>query len=118
MRLKPHQFPLFQSDNNKSTNKPRSFQNFCTFKTGLSDFYKTTQTVLKVSFAKQKPILTQLLLPNKALFRDQVLRKVSDSNTRISNRSETFQSNLPISFKHNCPIERRGYASQLGNLNK
>ena len=36
-------------------NKPRSFQNFCMFKTGLSDFYKTTQTVLKLSFAKQKP---------------------------------------------------------------
>ena len=35
-------------------NKPRSFQNSCTFETGPSDFHKMTLTVLKSSFAKQK----------------------------------------------------------------
>ena len=35
-------------------NKPRSFQNSCTFETGPSDSYKMTLTVLKSSFAKQK----------------------------------------------------------------
>ena len=37
------------------TNKPRSFQNSCTFETRLCDFHKMTLTVLKQSFAKQKP---------------------------------------------------------------
>ena len=35
------------------TNKPRSFQNSCTFETGLSDFHKMTITVLKMHFKKQ-----------------------------------------------------------------
>ena len=37
------------------TNKPRSFQSSCTFETGLSNFRKITLTVLKSSFARQKP---------------------------------------------------------------
>ena len=37
------------------TNKPRSFQDFRTFETGISYFDKTTFTLLKSSFAKQKP---------------------------------------------------------------
>ena len=35
-------------------NKPRNFQSFCMFKTGLSDFHKMTLTVLQLAFAKQK----------------------------------------------------------------
>ena len=41
-------------DNLIITNKPRSFQNSCTFETGLSDFHKMTLTVLKSYFGKQK----------------------------------------------------------------
>ena len=36
-------------------NKPRSFQNSCTFETGLYNFHKMTLTVPKSSFEKQKP---------------------------------------------------------------
>ena len=32
------------------TNRPKSFQNPCTFETALSDFHKVTLTVLKISF--------------------------------------------------------------------
>ena len=37
------------------TNSPRSFQNTCTFETGLPDFHKLTITVLKQYFPKLKP---------------------------------------------------------------
>ena len=69
------------------TNKSRSFQNFCTFKTGLSDFHKMTLTVLKSSFAKQKPRILNYRnykFFNNTLFRDQVLNKLINSNLQIS----------------------------------
>ena len=47
------------------TDKPKSFQNSCTFETGLSDLHKMTLTVLKSSFAKQKPTETCLSVVNK-----------------------------------------------------
>ena len=71
------------------TNRPRSFQNSCTFETGLSDFHKMTLTVLKSSFAKQKPrILNQrdYRFFNNTLFRDQILNKLRDSNFQISDK--------------------------------
>ena len=37
------------------TNFQRSFQSFCTIETGLSDFRRTTVTVMKASFRKLKP---------------------------------------------------------------
>ena len=37
------------------TNRPRSFCNFDTLETGLSDFHKLTVTVLKMFFKKQSP---------------------------------------------------------------
>ena len=82
------------------TNKSRSFQNFCTFETGLSDFHKMTLTVLKSSFAKQKPrILNYRNYKsfNNTLFRDQVLNKLTNSNLQISDKGlkhfkETYMS--------------------------
>ena len=71
------------------TNRPRSFQNSCTFETGLSDFLKMTLTVLKSSFAKQKPrILNYRNYKsfNNTLFRDQVLNKLTNSNLQISDK--------------------------------
>ena len=65
------------------TNRPRSFQNSCTFETGLSDFLKMTLTVLKSSFAKQKPRILNYLnykFFNNTVFRDQVLNKLINSN--------------------------------------
>ena len=65
------------------TNRPRSFQNSCTFETRLSDFHKMTLTVLKSPFAKQKPRILyyrDYSFFNNSLFRDQVLYKLRDSN--------------------------------------
>ena len=72
------------------TNRPRSFQNSCTFETRLSDFHKMTLTVLKSPFAKQKPRTLNYRdysFFNNSLFRDQVLYKLRDSNMRISDKS-------------------------------
>ena len=71
------------------TNRPRSFQNSCTFETGLSDFHKMTLTVLKSSFAKQKPRILNYRnykFFNNTLFRDQVLNKLTNSNLQISDK--------------------------------
>ena len=71
------------------TNKPKSFQNSCTFETGLSDFHKMTLTVLKSSFAKQKPrvlIYRNCKFFNNTFFRDQVLNKLRNSNFQISDK--------------------------------
>ena len=65
------------------TNRPRSFQNSCTFETGLSDFHKKTLTVLKSSFAKQKPRVLNYCnykFFNNTLFRDQILNELRNSN--------------------------------------
>ena len=71
------------------TNKLRSFQNSCTFETGLSNFHKVTLTVLKSSFAKQKPRVLNYRnckFFNNTLFRDQVLNKLRNSNLQISDK--------------------------------
>ena len=40
------------------TNRPRSFQNSCVFKTGFSDFHKMTVAVMKMSLQKLQPRIT------------------------------------------------------------
>ena len=68
-------------------NKSRSFQNSCTFETGVSDFHKMTITVLKSSLAKQKPrVLNYRNYKsfNNTLFR--VLNKLRNSNLQISDK--------------------------------
>ena len=80
------------------TNKSRSFQNLCTFETGLSDFHKMTLTVLKSSFAKQKPRILNYRnykFFNNTLFRDQVLNKLTNSNLQISDKGLNY-------FKETC----------------
>ena len=72
-----------------TTNKLRSFQNSCRFETGHSDYHKMTLTVLKSSFAKQKPRLLNYRnykFFNNTLFRDQVLNKLRNSNLQISDK--------------------------------
>ena len=70
-------------------NKPKSFQNSFTFETGLSNFHKKTVTVLKSSFAKQKPRVINYRnykFFNNTLFRDQVLDKLRKSNFQTSDK--------------------------------
>ena len=40
------------------TNSPYSFQNSCAVETGLSDFHKMTVTVMKTTYEKLKPRIT------------------------------------------------------------
>ena len=71
------------------TNKQKSFQNSCTFKVGLSDFYKMTRTALKSYFAKQKTRVVNYgnyKFFNNTLFRDQVLNKLSNSNLQTNDK--------------------------------
>ena len=69
------------------TNRPRSFQNSCTFETGLSDFLKMTLTVLKSSFAKQKPrILNYRNYNSLTSLQRSILYKLINSNLQISNK--------------------------------
>ena len=75
-----------------------SLQNSCTFETGLSNFYKITLTVLKTSFAKQKPRILNYRnykFFNNTLYRDQVLNKLRNSNLQISDKDL-------IHFKETC----------------
>ena len=71
------------------TNKFRSFQNSCKFETGLSIFQKRILTVLKSSFAKQKPRVLNCRHYKffiNTLFIDQVLNKLRNSNLQISDK--------------------------------
>ena len=69
------------------TNRPRSFQNSCTFKTELFDFHKMTLIVLKQYVPKQKPKILNYRsykFFNNTLFRDQVLNKLINTNLQIT----------------------------------
>ena len=48
------------------TNCRRSFQNICALKTGLSDFHKMIATVMKKTFRKLEPKVTEC--PNYRYF--------------------------------------------------
>ena len=62
-------------------NRLRSFQNSCTFEIGLSEFHKMTLTVLKSSFAKQKPRI--LNYRNCKYFNNTLLLKTATCSPMI-----------------------------------
>ena len=83
------------------TNKFRIFQNSCKFETELSDFQKMILTVLKSSFAKQKPRVVNCRNCKffiNTFFRDQVLNKLRNSNVQISNKGlkHSKETYLPV----------------------
>ena len=84
------------------TNKPGSFQNFCTFESGLSGFNKMTLTVLKLSFGKQKPRVLNYhnckFFNNTPLFRDQIPNKLRNSNLQIGNKDLKHFKETCLSF--------------------
>ena len=100
-----------------------SFQNSCTFETGLSNFYKITLTVLKKSFAKQKPRILNYRnykFFNNTLYRDQVLNKLRNSNLQISDKDlkpfkETYLSVVKTIALWKCRFMQ---ASQAPFINK
>ena len=70
-------------------NGPRSFQNFCTFETELSDFHKMTLPVTTSSFVKQKPRILNYhnyKFFNNTLLRDHIINKLINSNLQISDK--------------------------------
>ena len=105
------------------TNKSRSFQNFCTFETGLSDFHKMTLTVLKSSFAKQKPRILNYRnykFFNNTLFRDQVLNKLINLNLQISDKGLKHFKETCLSVVNTiAPLRSRSIrANQAPFINK
>ena len=106
-----------------SINRPRSFQNSCTFKTWLSDFHKMTLTVLKSSFAKQKPRVLNYCnykFFNDTLFRYQVLNKLINSNFQISNKGLKHFKDTCLSVVNTIALLKRKFirANQATFINK
>ena len=104
-------------------NRPRSFQNSCTFETGLSDFLKMTLTVLKSSFAKQKPRILNYRnykFFNNTLFRDQVLNKLINSNLQKSDKGLKHFKETCLSVVNTiAPLRSRSIrANQAPFINK
>ena len=65
------------------TNSPYSFQNSCAIETGLSDFHKMTVTVMKTTYEKLKPRITNYSDYKKFCkdtFRQKVLEKLATEN--------------------------------------
>ena len=105
------------------TNRPRSFQNLCTFETGLSDFHKMTLTVLKSPFAKQKPKILNYRdykFFNNTLFRDQVLIKLINASLQISDKDlKYFKETFLLVVNTIAPLKSRFiWANQAPSINK
>ena len=103
--------------------KTKSFQNSCTFETWLFDFHKMTLTVLKLSFAKQKPRVLNYRnykFFNNTLFRDEVLNKLRKSNLQISDKDlKHFKETCLSVLNTNAPLKSRFiWANQASFLNK
>ena len=71
------------------TNSPNSFKNSCAIETGLSDFHKITETILKIKSEKLKPRIehykdykTKTFSNDK--FREYLLSKLSMENISTS----------------------------------
>ena len=93
------------------TNKFRIFQNSCKFETELSDFQKMILTVLKSSFAKQKPRVVNCRNYKffiNTFFRDQVLNKLRKSNVQISDKDLKHSKETYLSIVNTiAPLKSR-----------
>ena len=93
------------------------------FETGLSNFHKMTLTVLKSSFAKQKPRILNYRnykFFNNTLFRDQVLNKLINSNLQISDKGLKHFKEICLSVVNTiAPLKSRFIrANQAPFINK
>ena len=119
MLRKSHQPLLCRSDHDK----PRSFQNSCTFKPRLSYFQKMTLTVLESYSATQKRSVLNYhnyKFFNKTLFRDQVLNKLRSANGQISDKDlRHFKETCPSLLNTIAPLKSRSIrANQALIVNK
>ena len=93
------------------------------FGTGLSNFHKMTLTVLKPSFAKQKPRILNYRnykFFNNTLFRDQVLNKLINLNLQISDKGLKHFKETCLSVVNTiAPLRSRSIrANQAPFINK
>ena len=75
------------------TDRPKSFQNSCTFGTGPSDFDKMNLSILKASFKKQKSRVLNYCrykFYNNKFFREQFLSKLNNKSKQ-DNSLERFE---------------------------
>ena len=89
------------------TNKPRSFQNSCTFETGISDFHKMTLTVLRTFLPKQKPRIISYRKYknfNKTIFREELLKSLSETNNESF---EGFQKTCLSALNKLAPLKKK-----------
>ena len=99
------------------TNKLRSFQNSCTLETALPDFHKMTLTVLKSSFAKQKPRVLNyrnFKFFSNNFFRDEILNKLRNSNFQISDKDlKHFKETCLLVVNKIAPLKSRFIRANL-----
>ena len=105
------------------TNRPKSFQNYVTVETGLSDFYKMMLTVMKVFYKKQKTNIVTYRnykhFSNEAFMLDvknSIMQMTSENNDLEFDR---FKTALDEAIQRHAPIKKWNVrANQVPFINK
>ena len=105
------------------TNRPKCFQHSVTLETGLSDFHKTTLTLMKVFYKKQKPaIITYRNYKHfsNEMFMADVQNKISQVTSENNDLEfDLFKAALNEVIQRHAPIKQRYVrANQAPFINK
>ena len=88
------------------TNRPKSFQDSEVIKTGLSDFHKTSLTVMKVFYNKQKPKIIQYR-KYKDFSNEAFMHELESALARFSQISfGTFKTTVGNIIQKHAPIKK------------
>ena len=90
------------------TNWPRSFQNSCVIKTGLSDFHKLVVTVMKTTYKKLQPKIIayrSYKYFNNDRFREALLQIECNGNNCDENDKD-FTSSCNIILNEQAPQKK------------
>ena len=91
------------------TNRPSSFQNFCTIETDLSDFHSTIVTILKGGFMKRGPRI--VLYRNYSKFDKNNLRQALKDCLQEVNREDVgffeFNHRIETVLNEHAPIKKK-----------
>ena len=92
------------------TNRPKSFQNSCTFETALSDSHKVALTVLKISFKTKRKASNycRYEFHNNKFFREQFLSKHNNNSlSKQDNSLERFYKTYFTALNSIDPLSRK-----------
>ena len=102
------------------TNRPKCFRNSVTLETGLSDFHKTTLTVVKVFCKKEKPtIITYRSYTNfsNEVFMADLQNRISQVTSENSDfEFEIFKAILKEAIQKHVPTKQRYVQIKLLSL--